>query len=703
MVSGLLKRRGIARDATSMLDTSPSPDQRRLLRRFRDISWWLGRQWYKLSLVGLHLHLVRFNVLVALISFAIAFNSQAQEAFRAGSSRPLSTALFLLLVPLLALSAWFTSQVMLLYRFERGSGRAVPDSDLVLTTRILIPRALGFSVPVLISLGLVGAGMALHAIVLMVMSVAAWWLFRRLVQRVAGNRDLSSLHPKTLRDLPPACRHLWMGGLLLSPVLMVLFTAWEIPAASFLGAPSVVLLGLTAILFAGNAIAYWANTYGFPMITAIVAAGLLFSFTNDNHAVRVIERAAPVAVQPPSPSEHMASWLTSQPPCQPEPCARPVFVVSAAGGGIRAAYWTAVVLDELRREYGAAFTDNLYAISGVSGGSLGATAFVADQRDGRQPAGERLRRMLSGDFLAPTVATMLFPDLVQRFLPIAVFDDRAATLERSWETAWQRAYGSDVLARPFDTLWDDGPTTPVLLLNTTLVETGDRAIVSPYAAAPADFAQVFPGAVDAHSLFPGQSLRASTAVLLSARFTYVSPAGTVRLPGTGSDQTLRLVDGGYFENHGVTTAHDVLRALRRVAAALDVAVTPMLIHIDNAATARVDPSAPWEHGGRPLLPEVISPIEALLATREARGNTALAAAYQSLPVVEFRLYGGDVEVADAVPLGWVLSQNSVCFMDLQFHYTPFDCDEPDGPATSAQRSLAQVGHLIDQASGEPPE
>ena len=44
--------------------------------------------------------------------------------------------------------------------------------------------------------------------------------------------------------------------------------------------------------------------------------------------------------------------------------------------------------------------------------------------------------MLGKDFLAPTAAVMLFPDLVQRLLPVPFLDDRAMAFEKSWEAAW---------------------------------------------------------------------------------------------------------------------------------------------------------------------------------------------------------------------------------------------------------------------------
>src|ERR1051325_10644881 len=45
----------------------------------------------------------------------------------------------------------------------------------------------------------------------------------------------------------------------------------------------------------------------------------------------------------------------------------------------------------------------------------------------------------------------------------------------------------------------------------------------------------------------------STAAHMSARFTYVSPAGRFDPDGT------HVVDGGYFENSGAATALDILR------------------------------------------------------------------------------------------------------------------------------------------------
>ena len=54
----------------------------------------------------------------------------------------------------------------------------------------------------------------------------------------------------------------------------------------------------------------------------------------------------------------------------------PLYIVATEGGGIRAAYWTAAVLGEIQ-DKNPNFAAHLFAISGVSGGSLGAAVFEA--------------------------------------------------------------------------------------------------------------------------------------------------------------------------------------------------------------------------------------------------------------------------------------------------------------------------------------
>ena len=202
---------------------------------------------------------------------------------------------------------------------------------------------------------------------------------------------------------------------------------------------------------------------------------------------------------------HFSTWITEGLADWPDDKPYPVFLVAAEGGGIRAAYWPAILLGELQ-DKNPGFSDHVYAISGVSGGSLGAAVFAAlvkgqktnqvlncAEGESDQTAGPTRRcaqTMLSRDFLAPTVGYMLYPDMLARFLPVSLESfDRSLGLEESWQRAWREAVTegngeaqgpiSNQFGDGFSTLWTaGGARVPALFLNSTWVETGKRVIAS---------------------------------------------------------------------------------------------------------------------------------------------------------------------------------------------------------------------------------
>ncbi|HYP77448.1 MAG TPA: hypothetical protein VER12_15865, partial [Polyangiaceae bacterium] len=146
----------------------------------------------------------------------------------------------------------------------------------------------------------------------------------------------------------------------------------------------------------------------------------------------------------------------------------PFIVVAAEGGGIRAAYWTAAILGGLQ-DLQPTFAAHLYAVSSVSGGSLGAATFsalLASDENSRYQ--QRAKQILRHDFLAPPLARMLYTDLVQRFLPFGVSAlDRGAALERAWTEAFAEQ-NLVSFAQPFDSFWAaPHAALPRLFLNST--------------------------------------------------------------------------------------------------------------------------------------------------------------------------------------------------------------------------------------------
>jgi hypothetical protein len=258
---------------------------------------------------------------------------------------------------------------------------------------------------------------------------------------------------------------------------------------------------------------------------------------------------------------------------------------------------------------------------------------------------------------------LLFPDLLQRFLPFAVFDDRALALERSWEQAWQHYETGDHFSSAFEGLWKEDPFgAPLLFLNSTVVETGQRIIVNPITFDSASFGLTFHDAHNAAAVI-GTQVPLSTAVHMSARFTYVSPAGTIERqdPGRTPDELawFRVVDGGYFENSGAVTLSEILLAVKRKAKQARVLVRPIVIHISNEPIKKpkvVEKSS----GKRVFMGEVLSPVRALLHVRPARGDQARDMLAERVTTPADKATGKHVhfQLCDygvTLPLGWMLS------------------------------------------------
>ena len=171
---------------------------------------------------------------------------------------------------------------------------------------------------------------------------------------------------------------------------------------------------------------------------------------------------------PRTPAEVAADWVARQNGTGRQPA----LLVAASGGGIRAAYWTSLVLTcAIERDgpetdpcrdpspYAQARRESLLAMSGISGGSLGLASYVtavggqwssaADGADATPLTMSWIDRRLGADFLSPTLATWLFNDGVNALLRPAQGVDRAAVLERAWEQEWpDTELEAPVLPRP---------------------------------------------------------------------------------------------------------------------------------------------------------------------------------------------------------------------------------------------------------------
>ncbi len=527
--------------------------------------------------------------------------------------------------------------------------------------------------------------------------------------------------------------------LLLSWALMAVIVLQDEYAARWLGSAALVLFALGAwTLFGGIVLTYLPKTRGWLVLTWLpLPLWLGFSALNENHPVASGGDKAAINAPRPAADERFTAWLKARP--EPDSANKaPVILVAVAGGASRAAYWgsTALALLETNPVHGrsSGFADRVFAISGTSGGALAAASFVA-ALDARTHAARpnscdlpTLTRDFTGrDHLATAVAYMLFPDLVQRFLPVAIDRlDRSRALEQVWTRDWQDAVRNicapngaidNPFSAPFTALQARATAEhplPLLALNSTALGRGQRIY-------QADYRLPSGGGIDLLGDDPTlavSQLTLAQAVHNSARFPYISPAGVVKNPqGKVWD---RLGDGGYIEASGTLALLDLLGELR--AQGLLEGVPLRLVLLGNAPSKLSDwlcvaddkvtgketgKNNPEPHDQRRALPhpmaqaELLAPAVGMLETNSARALTSTLELIKQVGgcqhVAELRLpYRADLA---APSMNWMLNAASRKQIDEALGGLALPSD-PE--AEAAQQQLQQQMGLARAWLTKPP-
>jgi hypothetical protein len=421
-----------------------------------------------------------------------------------------------------------------------------------------------------------------------------------------------------------------------------------------------------------------------PIIAGLFAStSLLVVVLGDNHSVRLVNASKTaghsVDVTPIPLQETVSMWMREN-KCDAAPvtCPRPI-VVAAAGGASRAGFFLASIIGYFMQEASTHDFDpnqvrkRLFAISGVSGGSMGAVMLTAaldakaDSKDhpcvqsrfalwwGQQINNWRdcFETLTSGDFLSANFFGFAFNDM----LPFVVWRDRAAVLEDTWNDRYRaavtRADASNFspckgLSCPFLTLRPHkGHWIPLLVLNGSSEATGGRIVTTllaatykPESKCPTSQSSIgctlFVDADRFHDLLNYKAVssgwlgafqravlnwtkgddvlndvRLDTAANNSARFPFISPAGSIR----NQDQAIvdRIVDGGYFENYGALSAKELALAIH----AAQPALAPVVVVISN------DPDDPLNQDADAVMPDVKATLRVQRDNQEKKARAAV--------------------------------------------------------------------------------
>ena len=267
-----------------------------------------------------------------------------------------------------------------------------------------------------------------------------------------------------------------------------------------------------------------------------------------------------------------------------------ITLVAAQGGGLYAAYHAAYFLaaradtDNATRDSDPAertdHAGSLFAVSGVSGGSVGAGIYWAirksglcDRSEDHVPAPdchrEAVREILERDYLTPVLTALYTRDALDSFLPISAAAprpiDRGRVLEselnravNEWSAKAAAARGDmpepprDLLLTPLAATWVPGSGLPLLLMNSVDVADGDRVVLSP-------LENIGGGTIAATKrLHDGNGLTLANAMVASARYPMVTPPLRLLVENGEDPKTIQLTDGGFFDASGLDTVVDVI-------------------------------------------------------------------------------------------------------------------------------------------------
>ncbi|MBC3783881.1 hypothetical protein [Spirosoma utsteinense] len=427
------------------------------------------------------------------------------------------------------------------------------------------------------------------------------WVERRVpVFRLPRNWNFSNRYTSFKQDIRELWRHplgrlTLKSGFVLTGFLLLLFSLpveWEI--ARRLRPTAVVIFGISLLTFWGSLIVYF-NDYRYRPLVLIVGAYLIvISAWNDNTAVRRAINGVPPIRDRPTVEEHFARWVKNR--RQEDRDTIPLVLIAAEGGGTRALNWTAETLIRLDSII-PGFSRHVYALSGVSGGGVGTVFYTAFLRDIPQQQRishfDRFRNIIRDDYLSGVSAALLFPESIQRVLPVAVPAlERGKWLEDSWADSYRDNLALPTLDQSLTQLYQTPAgynyDLPSLLLNGTLAESGQKTITSNLKLNPRYFNDVV-STIDVL----GADVPLKTAASLCSRFPVVTNGGliqkdTVDQRGRKRPYGGHVVDGGYFDNSGVETCIQLLNnlvpSIRRLDTTERVTIIPYIIFIQNSNT-----------------------------------------------------------------------------------------------------------------------
>jgi hypothetical protein len=356
-------------------------------------------------------------------------------------------------------------------------------------------------------------------------------------------------------------------------------------ALPVLASVSVLLLFVTWGL---AALAFFLDRFRIPVLLLILLFSVIMNLVGgSDHSVELADNSHQHRYEKqlqkpeellPTPNKVYQAFQAQDGPAHIGP--RPVIIVTATGGGIHAARWTAGILALLERKFrgsqlsdGAEFHRSILLVSTVSGGSVGAgpwaAAYMNPETEFSKEKLEGMERVTGCSELQAVAWGLTYADFLRSWRPFrgSLFNGELDTYDRGWalqQAFWRNRQSEkcgDTNLSPEEnqenTLGDlawSGKHVPAFAFNTTVAETGDRFLSANYVLPKQKNSEGEITPADSFLRVYQKDLALSSAARLSANFPYVAPMPRVSLTGSH----FHFGDGGYFDNDGTSTAMEFL-------------------------------------------------------------------------------------------------------------------------------------------------
>ena len=462
----------------------------------------------------------------------------------------------------------------------------------------------------------------------------------------------------------------WFSMFSMIALLIYVTAVTSLSFARYISALPIILLSFGILLGAGNIISLFSIkqkiNFHFIFIVTLVVIGYFV----EPHFVSLEKNTLKTSpyIKRPNLNQQFLKWVDKRKILLNDSAQKqfPIFFVLADGGASRSAYWTASVLSEIDHESNGRFSNQLFCLSGSSGGSLGNIAFIAGRKDQHNKTFlPQIQAYLSNDFLSFPLVRLMGPDLLLPFLPGKIGGDRAKALEESFKDVGYENPFSALMKKNFSELipTNNKSFDPIIAINCTRMQDGSPAVVSNIQINEA----VFGKRIDILSLLnKHEEISVASAIVLGARFPYFSPAGRI--------QDQYFVDGGYFDNSGAGVVHEMMLELQQLIND-SIKTNPShpfnkirfhVVHITNQP--ETEKKITKTH---PLVNDLAAPVKTIL------GSYASQTDINNLRLLKYLvgIYSGDSTYHyvnlykkgedDIYPMNWSISNGSLKKMNLR--------------------------------------